>query len=99
MIGRNEFRATALGTGGAIALVAPSTAPAAEQVPIPLTTSERSGPAAGNAMTADYGSWRAYGLMSGLAIVNAHNRHAAFAEAPEPGLLGGTDASEVELVQ
>jgi hypothetical protein len=43
----------------------------------------------------------------GYAIVNAHSRHAAFAEAPEPGLLGGTvpiapigyNASEVELVQ
>lgn len=60
------------------------------QLPIPLTTSEVSGPAAGNTMTADY--VQMVGRMAyiwGYAMVNAHNRRVAFAEAPEPGLLGG----------
>ena len=51
--------------------------------------SEVSGPAAGNTMTAAY--VQMVGRMAyvwGYAMVNAHNRRAAFAEAPEPGLLG-----------
>jgi hypothetical protein len=67
-----------------------SAARAAEQVPIPLTTSEVPGPAAGNTMTADY--VQMVGRMAyvwGYAMVNAHNRRVAFAEVPEPGLLGG----------
>ena len=90
MMGRNELRMTVLALAGATVLVAPSAAPAAEQVPIPLTTSEVPGPAAGNTMTADY--VQMVGRMAyvwGYAMVNAHNRRAAFAEAPEPGLLGG----------
>ena len=91
MMGRHELRMPVLALAGATVLVAPSAAPAAEQVPIPLTTSEVPGPAAGNTMTADY--VQLVGRMAyvwGYPMVNAHNRHAAFAEAPEPGLLGGT---------
>ena len=81
---------TVLALAGATVLVTPSAASAAEQVPIPLTTSEVPGPAAGNTMTADY--VQMVGRMAyvwGYAMVNAHNRRAAFAEVPEPGLLGG----------
>ena len=82
-------------TSRATALAAPSTAPATEQVPIPLTTSGRSGPAAGNTMTAELGAGP---YVRGYAMVNAHNRHAAFAEVPSRGRCVPTDVSEVELV-
>ena len=77
------------------ALVLPSVAAAqtapALQVPIPKTAAEVSGPVPGNTMTSAY--VQLIGRMAyvwGYPLVNAHNRRAAFALAPEPGLLGGT---------
>ena len=60
------------------------------QVPIPKTAAEVPGPVPGNIMTDAY--VQLVGRMAyvwGYPMVNAHNRRAAFAEAPEPGLLGG----------
>ena len=60
------------------------------QVPIPKTAAEVPGPVPGNTMTNAY--VQLVGRMAyvwGYPLVNAHNRRAAFAEAPEPGLLGG----------
>jgi hypothetical protein len=95
----------ALGGGLALALVACNSTSAPQQtqtqpptqaqtpafqVPIPTTPAEVSGPVPGNTMTAAYVQF--VGRMAyiwGYPLVNAHNRRAAFAEAPEPGLLGG----------
>ena len=60
------------------------------QLPIPTTPAEVPGPVPGNLMTNAYIQF--VGRMAyvwGYPMVNAHNRRAAFAEAPEPGLLGG----------
>ena len=60
------------------------------QVPIPKTPAEVPGPVPGNLMTPAY--VQLVGRMAyvwGYPLVNAHNRRAAFAEAPEPGYLGG----------
>ena len=60
------------------------------QVPIPKTAADVPGPVPGNTMTNAYVQF--VGRMAyvwGYPMVNAHNRRAAFAEAPEPGLLGG----------
>jgi hypothetical protein len=60
------------------------------QVPIPQIAAEVPGPVPGNTMTNAY--IQQVGRMAyvwGYPLVNAHNRRAAFAEAPEPGLLGG----------
>ena len=54
------------------------------------TAADVPGPVAGNTMTNAY--VQLVGRMAyvwGYPLVNAHNRRAAFAEAPEPGLLGG----------
>jgi hypothetical protein len=65
------------------------TAPAI-QVPIPKTAAEVPGPVPGNTMTNAYVQFVGrLAYMWGYPLVNAHNRRAAFAEAPEPGLLGG----------
>ena len=60
------------------------------QVPIPTAPSNVPGPVPGNTMTNAY--VQLVGRMAyvwGYAMVNAHNRRAAFSEAPEPGYLGG----------
>jgi hypothetical protein len=60
------------------------------QVPIPKTAADVRGPVPGNTMTDDY--VQLVGRMAyfwGYPMVNAHNRRAAFSEAPEAGLLGG----------
>ena len=62
----------------------------AQQVPIPTTAAEVPGPALGTAMTKAY--VQMVGRMAylwGWPLVNMANRSAAFAKAPEPGLLGG----------
>ena len=62
----------------------------AQQFPIPKTAAEVPGPAAGTAMTKPY--VETVGRMAyvwGWPLVNMANRRAAFAKAPEPGLLGG----------
>ena len=77
--------ATAIHTANAEATVAGQV-----QVPIPTTAAEVPGPVPGNTMTNAY--VQLVGRMAyvwGYPLVNAHNRRAAFAEAPEPGLLGG----------
>ena len=76
----------------AVAQTVPATSqPAAGlQVPIPKSPADVPGPFPGNTMTSAYVQLvgrTAY--VWGYAMVNAHNRRAAFAEAPEPGLLGG----------
>ncbi len=74
----------------AFAQRAPDAAEAPMQVPISKTAAEVPGPVPGNTMTNAYVQF--VGRMAyvwGYAMVNAHNRRAAFAEAPEPGLLGG----------
>jgi len=62
----------------------------AQQVPIPQTASQVPGPAPGTAMTEAYVQTVArMAYMWGWPLVNMANRRAAFAKAPEPGLLGG----------
>jgi len=71
-------------------LVLPRLAGAQVQVPLPRTAAEVPGPVPGNTMTNAY--VQLVGRMAylwGYPMVNAHNRRAAFARAPEPGLLGG----------
>jgi len=61
-----------------------------QQVPIPTTAAEVPGPPLGTAMTKAY--VQTVGRMAylwGWPLVNSVNRSKAFAEAPEPGLLGG----------
>jgi hypothetical protein len=62
----------------------------AQQVPLPTSVTEVPGPPPGTAMTKPY--VQTIGRMAyvwGWPLVNAANRAAAFAKAPEPGLLGG----------
>src|SRR5271154_1079713 len=62
----------------------------AQQFPIPTTAAEVPGPPPGTAMTSAY--VQMVGRMAylwGWPLVNSVNRAAAFAKAPEPGLLGG----------
>ena len=62
----------------------------AQQFPIPTTAAEVLGPAAGTAMTKEY--VQTVGRMAylwGWPLVNGVNRSKAFAETPEPSLLGG----------
>jgi len=84
--------ATLVMPGLAAAQTAPAIPPSATevQVPIPKTPAEVRGPVPGNRMTNAY--VQLVGRMAyvwGYPLVNAHNRRAAFAEAPAPGLLGG----------
>jgi hypothetical protein len=63
---------------------------ATPQIPSPKTAAEVSGPASGNTMTKEY--VQMVGRMAyvwGWPMVNSENRHAAFAKAPEPMLMGG----------
>jgi len=62
----------------------------AQQVPLPKTAADVPGPAAGTAMTKEY--VQMVGRMAyvwGWPMVNAHNRRASFATAPECGYMGG----------
>ena len=62
----------------------------AQQVLIPTTAAEVPGPAPGTAMTTAYvQSVGRVAYLWGWPLVNSVNRSKAFAEAPEPGLLGG----------
>src|SRR5262245_42356728 len=62
----------------------------AQQIPLPTSPGQVPGPASGTAMTKAY--VELVGRMAyvwGWPLVNSHNRRAAFAKAPEPGLNGG----------
>jgi hypothetical protein len=62
----------------------------AQQVPLPKTATDVPGPAYGTALTKQY--VQMVGRMAyvwGYAMVSAHNRRAAFASVPSPGLDGG----------
>jgi hypothetical protein len=62
----------------------------AQQYPLPTSAAEVPGPPPGTAMTTAY--VQTVGRMAylwGWPLVNVVNRAAAFAKAPEPGLLGG----------
>src|SRR6266704_4575 len=62
----------------------------AQQVPIPTTAAEVPGPPTGTTMTTAYvQSVARIAYLWGWPLVNNINRARAFAEAPEPGLLGG----------
>src|SRR5712691_3127492 len=62
----------------------------AQQVPIPTTPAEVPGPPPGTTLTTAYVQTVARAAyVWGWPLVNAVNRAKAFAEAPEPGLLGG----------
>src|SRR5262245_17082973 len=62
----------------------------AQQYPIPATAAEVPGPPPDTAMTKAYvQSLGRTAYMWGWPLVNMANRAAAFAKAPEPGLLGG----------
>jgi hypothetical protein len=67
-----------------------ATSAQAQQVPLPTTAAEVPAPASGTAMTKAY--VQMVGRMAylwGYPMVNSHNRRAAFAKAPVPGLNGG----------
>lgn len=60
------------------------------QVPIPVTAADVPGPVPGNTMTDAYVQMVGkFAYVWGYPLVNAHNRRAAFAQAPVPGLMGG----------
>src|SRR6476659_6182544 len=86
--GMKHLTFTACVIGFALGMLAGSAS--AQQVPIPKTPAEVPGPPAGTAMTKEY--VQTVGRMAylwGWPLVNIVNRSKAFAEAPEPGLLGG----------
>ena len=76
---------------GDVSTAAVATAPVGStQVPIPQRAADVRGPVPGNNMLETY--VQLVGRMAyfwGYPLVNAHNRRAAFAEAPMPGILGG----------
>jgi hypothetical protein len=79
-----------LAAAALVALAAFTTTVQAQQVPIPRSAAEVPGPVAGTAMTKEY--VQMVGRMAyiwGWPLVNSHNRRAAFAKAPSPGLNGG----------
>jgi hypothetical protein len=77
-----------LGAGAAFLMLAGKAQ--AQQVPIPTTAAQVPGPASGTAMTTAYvQSVGRIAYLWGWPLVNSINRGRAFAEAPEPGLLGG----------
>ena len=77
-----------LGAGTAFLMLAGKAL--AQQVPIPTTAAQVPGPPSGTAMTTAYvQSVGRAAYLWGWPLVNSINRSRAFAEAPEPGLLGG----------
>ena len=84
-----EFYHRSLLGAGAALLMLTGTA-WAQQVPIPTTPAEVPGPPPGTNFTTAY--VQTVGRVAyvwGWELVNNAHRHAAFSEAPEPGLLGG----------
>ena len=81
-------RRSLLGAGAATLILAGKAW--AQQVPIPTTAGQVPGPPSGTAMTTAYvQSVARIAYLWGWPLVNSINRARAFAEAPEPGLLGG----------
>ena len=81
-------RRSLLGAGAATLMLARKAW--AQQVPIPTTAGQVSGPPSGTAMTTAYVQSVAHvAYVWGWPLVNNANRHKVFSEAPEPGLLGG----------
>ena len=69
--------------------MSPSTVSQA-QIPLPRSAADVPGPASGTALTEAYVEMLArMAYVWGWPLVNSHNRRAAFAKAPEPGLNGG----------
>ena len=96
-LGGQKLITAALSCGLVTALVAckstppPQTPTQSASVPTPTLTADKiSGPASGNTMTKEYVQMvgRAAYLWGWPLVNNAH-RHAAFSEAPAPGLMGG----------
>ena len=86
--GMQNLKSVARTLGIAMAMLSVSIQ--AQQVPIPTTPAQVPGPVPGNMMTTAYVQFVGrIAYMWGYPLVNAHNRRAAFAEAPAPGLLGG----------
>jgi len=86
--GMQNLKSVARTLGIAMAMLSVSIQ--AQQVPIPTTPAQVPGPVPGNTMTTAYVQFVGrIAYMWGYPLVNAHNRRAAFAEAPAPGLLGG----------
>jgi hypothetical protein len=83
-----QFKSVASVIGAALTIMAVGVQ--AQQLPIPTTAAEVPGPVPGNMMTPAYVQLVGrFAYVWGYPLVNAHNRRAAFAEAPEPGYLGG----------
>jgi len=83
-----------LGGGAAFLMLAGKAQ--AQQVPIPTTAAQVPGPPGGTAMTTAYvQSVGRIAYLWGWPLVNSINRGRAFAEAPEPGLLGGRCAGRI----
>lgn len=62
----------------------------AQQVPLPKTAAEVSGPAAGTLMTKEYVQMVGHmAYVWGWPLVNSHNRRMTFSKAPASGLMGG----------
>lgn len=62
----------------------------AQQVPIPTTAAEVPGPPLGTNLSTEYVQTVARAAyVWGWPLINNAHRHAAFSQAPEPGLLGG----------
>jgi hypothetical protein len=77
-----------VGAGAALMMLAGETR--AQQVPIPTTAARVPGPPPGTAMNTAYvQSVGRIAYLWGWPLVNNFNRSKAFAQAPEPGLLGG----------
>jgi len=96
-LGGQKLITAALSCGLVTALVAckstppPQTPTQSASVPTPTLTADKiSGPSSGNTMTKEYVQMvgRAAYLWGWPLVNNAH-RHAAFSEAPAPGLMGG----------
>ena len=81
-------RRSLLGAGAALLMMTGTAW--AQQVPIPTTPAEVPGPPPGTNLTTVYVQTVARAAyVWGWELVNNAHRHAAFSEAPEPGLLGG----------
>ena len=83
-----RFTLAACGIAASLAMLASGAR--AQQIPLPKSAAEVPGPPPGMAMTDEYvKSVARLAYVWGWPLVNSHNRRAAFANVPEPGLNGG----------